>query len=125
MSLFHHLCYLFSILLFFILGYSPLVPPGKSSKTTELSTKAGSGHSWLQKETHNQARQLCTQLQSHTYVGAQCLPWGTSLNGSRGQTWRTQQEEGFPVETPVHPDQAGPSSKLSGLEPWTHIKKHK
>ena len=34
-------------------------------------SKAGScsGHSWLQKQTHTQARQLCTQLQGHTCVG--------------------------------------------------------
>ena len=33
----------------------------------ELSTKAGSctGHSWLQKQIHTQAHQLCTQLQGH------------------------------------------------------------
>ena len=35
-------------------GPSPVVPPGKPSETTEMSTKAGScsGHSWLQKQTH-------------------------------------------------------------------------
>ena len=33
----------------------------------ELSKKAGSctGHSWLQKQIHTQAHQLCTQLQGH------------------------------------------------------------
>ena len=43
------------------------MPHGKPSETMELSTKAGSctGHSWLQKQIHTQARQLCTQLQGH------------------------------------------------------------
>ena len=44
-----------------------LAPRGKPSETMELSTKAGSrmGHSWLQKQTHTQARQLCIRLQGH------------------------------------------------------------
>ena len=46
---------------------NPLAPRGKPSETMELSTKAGSctGHSWLQKQTHTQARQLCIGLQGH------------------------------------------------------------
>ena len=75
----HFLC-----LLRWQVDFLPLTPPGKPSETTELSTKAGScsGHSWLQKQTHTQAHQLCTRLQGHTCGRVIPVPWGTSLTGT-------------------------------------------
>ena len=85
----------------------PREPPGKPSETTELSTKVGfcSGHSWLQKQTHTQAHQLCTRLQSHTCVSAGSLlcegPVWLALTGRLGEHCR----RGFSRGEDMHPDQ--------------------
>ena len=102
-------------------GFLPLAPPGKPSENNRAVYKSRLLLRMLMAaEADTDSGMAALHKAARPHVCRHSIPaWcGTSLTGSHGQIWRTLQEGGgFFWGEDMHPDQAGPSSRLPGLEP--------
>ena len=107
-------------LLHWQVGYLPLAPPGKPSENRAVYKCRLLLRTLMAAEADTDSGVAALHKAARPHVCRRSIPawWGTSLTGSHGQTWRTLREGGgFFWGEDKHPDQAGPSSRLPGLEP--------